>query len=73
MIRVAMFVLSLAGMSWVQIRYAPINTKKEWSVLISLLVLVAVVGTCLILNIDLPSPMSALRGVIEPIGRMILH
>lgn len=74
MIWVGSFVLVLVGISWAQIHYlAPMNTKKEWAVFISMMGLVAVVGTTLILNFDLPSPLSALRGLIEPMGKSILH
>lgn len=74
MIRVFVFILALFGMSWGQVHYlAPMETKKEWTVFVCLMVLVAIVGTSLILNISLPSPMSGIRAFSEPIGRAILH
>lgn len=74
MMGAVVFLLGLVGISWGQMHFlAPMNTKKEWSVFVGLMVVVAVVGVALILNLDVPSPMSGLRGIFEPIGRYVLH
>lgn len=74
MISVILFLLLLVGFSWVQMHYlAPVKTKKEWAVFLSVMVVVAGAGINLILDIDLSSPMDALRGFVEPLGKSILH
>lgn len=74
MIQVVLFLLLLAVIAWVQMHYlAPVNTKKEWAIFLVTMFIVAAVGSSLTLNIDLPSPLSGLRALAEPVGRTILH
>lgn len=74
MIRVLIVLIALSGCAWVQMHYlAPVKTVKERVAFFTLMVLVAVTSSALILNINVPSPMSGIRGVFEPLGRSILH
>ncbi|WP_067622498.1 hypothetical protein [Alicyclobacillus acidiphilus] len=74
MINVLLLILGLVAVGWFQTRYlAPLKSKKEWTVYLCTMLLVAFVGTNLVLSWSLTSPMWLLRSFIEPIGKTILH
>jgi hypothetical protein len=74
MMAVIVYLLSLTGVSWWQMRANRKNSNRADKVVyFSMMVTAAGIGTFLILSLPIPNPMAALRSVCEPIGRAILH
>ncbi|TMV48036.1 hypothetical protein FE783_18930 [Paenibacillus mesophilus] len=67
-VKIALFLLLLAGLSYLQIAYGK-GEKKEAAAYAGLMLAAAVIGALLIAGVRLPSPATPLQAVFEPIGK----